>query len=166
MQPLLLLLTLFLSLRAEAGEIIGGHETKPHSRPYMAFIQYWNGSDRKRCGGFLIREDFVLTAAHCQGSPINVTLGAHNINKPEKTWQVIPVRNAIPHPEYNRKDYSNDIMLLQGDSGGPLVCKNVAQGIVSHGKPQGPTPQVYTKISSFLSWIKETMRRRQLQEVD
>lgn len=46
-------------------------------------------------------------------SPINVTLGAHNINKPEKTWQVIPVKEAIPHPEYNRKDYSNDIMLLQ-----------------------------------------------------
>ncbi|XP_040824867.1 granzyme B-like isoform X2 [Ochotona curzoniae] len=167
MQPLLLLLTLFLSLRAEAGEIIGGHAAKPHSRPYMAFIRFWNNNRKpSTCGGFLIRENFVLTAAHCQGSDMNVTLGAHNIKKPEKTQQVIPVKKAIPHPEYNPNDRSNDIMLLKGDSGGPLVCKNVAQGIVSYGKNNGRPPQVFTKISSFLPWIKRTIRRRKLQEVN
>lgn len=44
---------------------------------------------------------------------MNVTLGAHNIKKPEKTQQVIPVKKAIPHPEYNRINHSNDIMLLK-----------------------------------------------------
>ncbi|EDL36209.1 mCG6078, isoform CRA_a [Mus musculus] len=36
MPPILILLTLLLPLRAGAEEIIGGHEVKPHSRPYMA----------------------------------------------------------------------------------------------------------------------------------
>ncbi|XP_032478905.1 granzyme B-like isoform X3 [Phocoena sinus] len=160
MQPLLYLLLLAFSLspRAKAGEIIGGHEAKPHSRPYMAFLQIWDQDDQKRCGGFLIREDFVLTAAHCWGSSVNVTLGAHNIKDRERTQQVIRVRRAIPHPGYNEKNYSNDIMLLKGDSGGPLVCNNVAQGIVSYGQKNGSPPRACTKVSSFLPWIKKTMK--------
>uniref|UniRef100_A0A8C3YNX4 Granzyme B n=1 Tax=Catagonus wagneri TaxID=51154 RepID=A0A8C3YNX4_9CETA len=113
MQPFLLLLAFLLPPAAEAGEIIGGHEAKPHSRPYMAFLQFWDRDIQSRCGGFLVREDFVLTAAHCWGSSINVTLGAHNIKKQERTQQVMAVRKAIRHPDYNEKNFSNDIMLLQ-----------------------------------------------------
>ncbi|XP_019839612.2 granzyme H-like isoform X1 [Bos indicus] len=94
-------------------EIIGGHEAKPHSRPYMAFVQFLDEKSCKRCGGVLIQKDFVLTAAHCRGSSINVTLGAHNIKQQERTQQVIQVKRAIHHPDYNPKTFSNDIMLLQ-----------------------------------------------------
>ncbi|XP_028351166.1 cathepsin G-like isoform X1 [Physeter macrocephalus] len=48
-----------------------------------------------------------------------------------------------------------------GDSGGPLVCNNVAQGIVSYGNSTGTPPAVFTRISSFLPWIRRTMRRCQ-----
>ena len=46
-------------------------------------------------------------------SPINVTLGAHNIREQERTQQVIPVRRAILHPCYDDKTRANDLMLLQ-----------------------------------------------------
>ncbi|XP_061015026.1 mast cell protease 1A-like [Dama dama] len=109
---LLLLAALLLSPTEEAGKIIGGHEAKPHSRPYMAYLQI-HTAENMFCGGFLVREDFVLTAAHCLGSSINVTLGAHNIKKQERTQQVIAMRRAIPYPCYNDKTLTNDIMLLQ-----------------------------------------------------
>ncbi|KAK2104045.1 hypothetical protein P7K49_017901 [Saguinus oedipus] len=113
MQPILLLLAFLLLPRADAGEIIGGHEAKPHSHPYMAYLAIWDQESLKRCGGFLVREDFVLTAAHCWGRSINVTLGAHNIKKQERTQQSIPVRRTFCHPDYNPENFSSDIMLLQ-----------------------------------------------------
>ncbi|XP_057580013.1 cathepsin G-like isoform X1 [Hippopotamus amphibius kiboko] len=113
MQPLLLLVVLLLPPRARAGQIIGGQEARPHSHPYMAYLQIQTSMGLTVCGGFLVREDFVMTAAHCLGSQINVILGAHNIRRMERGQQRIPVLRAIPHPRYSQQSNRNDIMLLQ-----------------------------------------------------
>ncbi|XP_036133225.1 cathepsin G-like [Molossus molossus] len=113
MQLLLLLVAFLLPPGAGAGEIIGGREARPHSRPYMAYLLIRSPQGLSACGGFLVREDFVMTAAHCWGSTINVTLGAHNIGRRERTQQRMSVRRAIRHPGYNEQDLLNDIMLLQ-----------------------------------------------------
>uniref|UniRef100_A0A8C1JL89 Peptidase S1 domain-containing protein n=1 Tax=Cyprinus carpio TaxID=7962 RepID=A0A8C1JL89_CYPCA len=42
--------------------IVNGKEAKPHSRPYMVSIQ---NNFMHICGGFLISDEFVMTAAHC-----------------------------------------------------------------------------------------------------
>ncbi|XP_006835571.1 PREDICTED: granzyme H-like [Chrysochloris asiatica] len=131
MQLLLLLLACVLVPRTETGEIIGGHEAQPHSRPYMAYIQFLK-QNNMACGGFLIQEDFVLTAAHCYGSFMNVTLGAHDIRVYEETQQFIPVRRAIPHPDYNETVISNDIMLLQLDESIKVLDKSKAGGSPSN----------------------------------
>ncbi|XP_062287299.1 granzyme B-like [Scomber scombrus] len=95
---------------AMESSIVGGRVAKPHSRPYMASLQV-HGSHT--CGGILIREDFVLTAAHCKkDEQMTVVLGAHNIIKEEKSQQRIKVLKYHPHPTFNGK-YDNDIMLLE-----------------------------------------------------
>ncbi|XP_068953599.1 chymase-like [Petaurus breviceps papuanus] len=110
---LLLLMTFLLSHETGADEIIGGEESKPHSRPYMAFLKIKTNHSQYYCGGFLIRRDFVMTAAHCAGDSIKVILGAHNVTKTEKTWQTFKVKHQFLHPEYNPYRYINDIMLLK-----------------------------------------------------
>uniref|UniRef100_A0A8B9J3Q2 trypsin n=1 Tax=Astyanax mexicanus TaxID=7994 RepID=A0A8B9J3Q2_ASTMX len=84
----LIIFLFFFSGAMESG-IVGGKEVKAHSRPYMASLQ--SDGDHK-CGGFLIRKDFVLTAAHSGRKYLEVVLGAHNIKKKETNQQRIQVR--------------------------------------------------------------------------
>ncbi|KAM9267501.1 duodenase-1-like [Morus bassanus] len=81
-----------------AGRIIGGWEAKPHSRPYMACLS----SEDSYCGAFLIRQDAVLSAAHCVAGKtkvnITVTLGAHNTGKKEPSQQTFHIGHWVIHP--------------------------------------------------------------------
>uniref|UniRef100_A0A8B9K958 Peptidase S1 domain-containing protein n=1 Tax=Astyanax mexicanus TaxID=7994 RepID=A0A8B9K958_ASTMX len=61
----LLLLVVLLSTSCPSVKvgIINGTEAEPHSRPYMVSIQL---QEQHVCGGFLITDSFVMTAAHCE----------------------------------------------------------------------------------------------------
>ncbi|XP_030227767.1 granzyme B(G,H) [Gadus morhua] len=111
----LVVLMLVLSLRGQVqtGKIIGGHPAVPHGRPYMVLLErrMWN-DETKFCGGFLISDQFVVTAAHCQARIYNVYVGLHKF-KNDQTTKAIQVCQAIPHEDFNEKTILNDLMLLQ-----------------------------------------------------
>ncbi|XP_060732046.1 chymase-like isoform X2 [Tachysurus vachellii] len=50
-------------------------------------------------------------------------------------------------------------VLREGDSGSPLICGNEPQGLAAYTYPHNcldlQYPEVYTKLSYFLPWIKE-----------
>ncbi|KAM9763058.1 mast cell protease 1A-like [Menidia menidia] len=109
MAVITLTLLLFAFRGADGSHIVGGRDAAPHSRPFMASLQV-RGSHF--CGGALVREDFVLTAAHCNlNTQFSVVVGLDTLSGNEQTRQEFRVARAIPHPNYN--DFANDIMLLK-----------------------------------------------------
>ncbi|KPI99989.1 Trypsin-3 [Papilio xuthus] len=65
--------------RNEASRILGGEETNVNEFPWVARLTYFN---KFYCGGMVINDRYVLTAAHCVKGlmwfMIKVTLGEHN----------------------------------------------------------------------------------------
>ncbi|XP_078389642.1 anionic trypsin-2-like [Cetorhinus maximus] len=113
MQAFLFTLLLGAAAAAPANvKIINGQNCYPHSMPRQVFLTY-NGN--RWCGGSLINDRWIVSAAHCyQPASILVAhLGEHNLSHPEGTEQRIQVASAIVHPRFDHMNFNNDIMLLK-----------------------------------------------------
>ncbi|XP_061593020.1 granzyme B-like [Cololabis saira] len=139
---LMLMLTLHGQVRA--GKIIGGHVVVPHSRPYMALLEIKrHGNLDKHCGGFLVSEDFVMTAAHCHGKSwksVKIYLGVHKVTTSyDNEVQILTVTKAFPHKRYHAAGFKNDIMLLKLASSAKL--SNNVQLVPMANKTDGLVPK-------------------------
>uniref|UniRef100_A0A3Q4GNR4 trypsin n=1 Tax=Neolamprologus brichardi TaxID=32507 RepID=A0A3Q4GNR4_NEOBR len=102
-----------LTLDRHVYTILGGHEAVPHSRPYMVLLQRHMSDGRKKYGaGFLLNEDFVMTAAHCHAESYTALLGVHNVSSNSEI-QRISVEQQFPHKYFNQTSFINDVMLLK-----------------------------------------------------
>jgi len=93
--------------------IVGGSEATPNQWPWQAAI-FING--RSFCGGSIVSERFVMTAAHCihEGAEYTVMLGAHNVREASEPHRVeITSYNGYTHPDYPATRWENDIALIE-----------------------------------------------------
>jgi secreted trypsin-like serine protease len=101
--------------------IVGGDKPKPGEFPHMAAIGYGETNEIKfACGGSLISEKFVLTAAHClrkKYPPVLVRLGDQNLKSVNNGTQILEfrVKRVIKHESYSPKAKYFDIGLVQMD---------------------------------------------------
>ncbi|EPQ13203.1 Cationic trypsin-3 [Myotis brandtii] len=90
-------------------KIVGGYTCRKNSIPYQVSLN----AGYHFCGGALINDQWVVSAAHCYKSRIQVRLGEHNIEVVEGNEQFINAAKIIRHPKYNARTIDNDIMLIK-----------------------------------------------------
>jgi len=95
------------------GKIVGGFEAEEHEWPWIVALFI---DDQWFCGGALISDEFVLTAAHCaeDASRFDVMAGAHNVRAGSEPERVeISSYNGWTHPNWDSNDLSNDLALIR-----------------------------------------------------
>nr|XP_049703856.1 serine protease snake-like [Helicoverpa armigera] len=100
-----------------------GFDAQRSQFPHMALLGY--GEELKTaqwlCGGSVISERYILTAAHCISSPTAgpvryIAVGMLRRSDPPAFWRRHHVRSIVPHPEYAPPHKYHDIALLETDT--------------------------------------------------
>ncbi|CAG9858892.1 unnamed protein product [Phyllotreta striolata] len=105
--------------------IINGTDAELTEFPWMALLSSRQfGSNDFVCGGTIINERYVLTAAHCvidKDSLVSVRLGEYDKNSPTDCYkdycndphQDVSIEEVISHPNFNEQTLENDVALLR-----------------------------------------------------
>jgi len=98
------------------GRIVGGTNSQVNEWPWQAALMY--GGNRQFCGGSLIADQYVLTAAHCteglRASDVSIRLGDHTLSTTSESNQLTrSVSKIINHPNYQGGSEINDIALIK-----------------------------------------------------
>lgn len=100
------------------GRIVGGWEVAPNYHPYQValFLGYPNSTTSFLCGGSILNNKTILTAAHCIDGTIRaqIVFGAHNISSLEPTQLRVDVNSSRYrcHFAYNFRNLNNDICII------------------------------------------------------
>jgi len=94
---------------ANPEKIVGGVEATPHEFPWQVGLFF----DGYFCGGTIISEKYILTAAHCADGVYSheVVIGAHEIRDSSNT--IINAYGPTVHPEWDSFSLSNDLAILE-----------------------------------------------------
>lgn len=96
--------------------IVGGQEANPNQWAWMAALMR-SETGEHYCGGALISNRYVVTAAHCtvglKAANITVRLGAYDIQEPSEHVKDIEVSRIRQHPQFQKDTFMNDIAVLR-----------------------------------------------------
>jgi secreted trypsin-like serine protease len=104
---------------ADDPRILGGTEVPDGKYPFMAYIEIeMSGGSLGACGGTLIDQDSVLTAAHCLENAANVNLVVgRTVLSNQNQGEIRSVPDAFIHPRYNaQRNSAYDAAVLTLDS--------------------------------------------------
>ncbi|XP_048371697.1 chymotrypsinogen 2-like [Sphaerodactylus townsendi] len=102
--------------------IVNGEEAVPGSWPWQVSLQDSTGFHF--CGGSLISENWVVTAAHCSVRTTHqVVLGEFDQGTPAEEVQVLKIAKVFKNPKFNIFTIRNDITLLKLETPARLTAR-------------------------------------------
>lgn len=134
-------------------KILGGQESKAGDWPWIAALLYRDTSDMYQaqfCGGVLIEDLWVLTAAHCvntkTANEIDVAVGVFDLAN--FSGNRIGVKNIYVHPQLDMDKVQNDIALLELNqpSSGPTIP------LFAGESKEGISPLLLDKMLTAIGW--------------
>ncbi|KAF2367240.1 Serine proteases trypsin domain [Trinorchestia longiramus] len=100
----------------QSSRIVGGVATEVNEYPWQAGL-VWPNTRSVFCGGTLISDRYILTAAHCtDGSnpaDLDIMLGAHSTNRDASSAIIVDPIRIINHADYGNPSMDNDIALIE-----------------------------------------------------
>ncbi|KAI1303134.1 Coagulation factor X [Halotydeus destructor] len=106
------------------GKIVGGQDAQRGAFPWQ--VMFWDYKRRTFCGGALLNERWVVTAAHCFESSrqdpeqvthynqVEVRLGRYDQSLPAEENQVVTkIASVHKHPDFNKETFDNDLALIK-----------------------------------------------------
>ncbi|XP_039269735.2 A disintegrin and metalloproteinase with thrombospondin motifs 9-like [Styela clava] len=97
----------------KGARIFKGRFSIPSKWPWMVFIKIERG---RQCGGTLLSNEWVLTAAHCfdRFSATKIVIGSiYNDESADTNAVVRTVKQKCCHENYNHRTWENDICLIK-----------------------------------------------------
>lgn len=106
-----------MDLPARRSMIVGGVEARAHEFPWQVSIRR-KSTDSHFCGGSIINERWIITAAHCMAGEtpaiVSVVIGDHTRNDNSNTVrQRLDVDSIHSNPSYNPIRLTNDVSLIK-----------------------------------------------------
>ncbi|XP_040843882.1 chymotrypsin-like elastase family member 2A [Ochotona curzoniae] len=116
------------TVESQQSRVVGGEEAKANSWPWQVSLQYSSGGSwYHTCGGSLVHNRWVLTAAHCISSSrtYRVVLGRHSLSKAETGSVTVSVSKLVVHENWDANKVANgyDIALIKLASAVTLTSK-------------------------------------------
>ncbi|CAL4073220.1 unnamed protein product, partial [Meganyctiphanes norvegica] len=130
--------------------IVGGVETEVNEYPWQVALVSKGGSS-VNCGGTLINDRWVLTAAHCT-NPSQVLLGNHLTTETDDAEIRVDVKRVIEHPKWGFTIGSivNDFMLVELAT--PLNLETVGPNAIRPVcLPSSSNPAQYEGVPAIVS---------------
>ncbi|XP_050097684.1 chymotrypsin-like [Anopheles aquasalis] len=138
--------------------IVGGQEATPGQFPYQVALVGEYALGTGVCGGSILTNLYVLTAAHYGGSPSDVLM--YTSNPVITNADCIPYYNsALIEPQNVCLSSAGGRNVCNSDSGGPLTVQDggsVQIGVVSFGRASCAdiVPSVHARVTYYLEWIE------------
>lgn len=144
--------------------IFGGKKATENQFPFLVSLRVLkNGSFTHDCGASILSDRFLVTAAHCKKSKLNmkdyrVSVGPHT---KEDQGEEYTIKQFFVHPKFSRITMRNDIALVQMEK--PIRFGKTASAIeISRDFIDGKVPAIVagwgrTEVGSIYFFIRNVI---------